>query len=81
MKSKVCQRADCFAWTQPQRYRNSCTALEDVVEWECPFYKSRGQMKDERDAMRLRAEFDDAYRAALAEYGIVFKKRGRGRDE
>lgn len=77
MKSKVCERPECFAWTQPQRYRNSCTALEDVVEWDCPFFKSRGQMKDEREAMRKRAERDDHYRELLTEYGIKFNKRGR----
>ena len=77
MKSKVCNRIECFAWTPPNRYRNSCTALEDVPECDCPFFKSKGQMKDEREAMRIRAEYDEAYRKTLEEYGVRFKKRGR----
>ena len=77
MRSKVCHRADCFAWTQPNRYRNSCTALEEVIEWECPFYKSKGEVKDEKEAMRDRTESDTEYRKLLEGYGIQFKKRGR----
>ena len=34
-------------------------------------------MKDEREAMRIRAEYDEAYRQKLEEYGVRFKKRGR----
>lgn len=78
MKSKVCNRIECFAWTPPNRYRNSCTALEEVPEFgECPFFKSKGQAKDEKEAMRIRAEYDEEYRQRLEEYGIRFKKRGR----
>ena len=36
-----------------------------------------GQVMDEREAMRVRAEKDMVYRNLLQEYGISFKKRGR----
>lgn len=80
MKSK-CEREDCFAWTS--RYANGCSALEELTEEECKFYKSKGTAKDEREAMRRRAETDPYYRQLLLEYGIKFKHRGRkpnGRD-
>ena len=74
---KQCNRAECFAWTTPARYKNCCTALEELPEGECPFFKSKGQMKDERESMRIRAEYDEDYRSRLEQYGIVFKKKGR----
>ena len=72
-----CERGECFAHTTPGRYKNCCTALEEVPEYECPFFKTRGQVKDEKEAMRLRASYDVAYRVTLEEYGIKFGTRGR----
>lgn len=72
-----CHRFDCFAHTTPRRYANCCTALEEVPNEECPFFKSKGVATDEKEAMRKRAESDSKYRALLEEYGISFKKRGR----
>lgn len=81
MIRRVCEKGGCFAWTSPNRYKNSCTALEEVPEGECPFYKSRGQVADEKLAMRLRAAHDKRYRLLLEDYGIKFSKRGRKTDE
>ena len=72
-----CEKTECFANTSPRRYKNRCTALEDVPEGDCPFFKSKGEIKDEREHMRKRAEKDEAYRKTLEEYGIVFRERGR----
>lgn len=72
-----CHRFDCFAHTTPRRYANCCTALTEIPFYECPFFKSKGEVMDEREAMRVRAEKDMVYRNLLQEYGISFKKRGR----
>lgn len=80
MNTISCDKESCFAWTQPSRYKNCCTALEEVFSYECPFYKSKGQVKDEREAMRLRASKDKKYRLLLEDYGIKFNKRGRKSD-
>ena len=76
MKHGVCDRQDCFAWTPPKRYRNSCTALEEIVEIDCPFYKSKGQIVDEKESMRKKAKHDPQYRKLLEDYGIKFRFRG-----
>ena len=76
-KVRQCDRTECFANTSPQRYRNCCTALEEVPMFECPFFKSKGEIKDERESMRKRADEDRTYRALLENYGIRFNKRGR----
>lgn len=81
MNRRVCDKGGCFAWTSPARYRNCCTALEEVPEGECPFYKSRGQIADEKLAMRMRASYDRDYKVLLENYGIKFSKRGRKADE
>lgn len=76
-----CNRAECFAWTTPARYKNCCTALEEIPEGECPFFKTKGQVKDEKVAMKIRALSDKLYRSHLEEYGIKFPKGGRGSGE
>lgn len=77
MKHIQCDKEECFAYTQPRRYRNCCIALEKVIEVDCPFYKSKGEVASERVQMRIRAEYDPLYRSRLEGYGIKFKKRGR----
>ena len=76
-----CDREDCFAWTTPKRYKNSCDALEEVDEFYCPFYKTKEQAREERKAMKRRARYDLAYRSRLEGYGIKFKYRGDDDDE
>lgn len=73
---KECKREDCFAYTGANRYKNCCTALEEIPEGECPFYKSKGKAKDEKAAMRRRAKDDPSYRVLLEGYGIKFGERG-----
>jgi len=80
MINRACEKGGCFAWTTPNRYKNCCTALEEVPEGECPFFKSRGQIADEKLAMRMRAKVDADYRRLLESYGITFSKRGRKSD-
>lgn len=77
MKHIQCDKEECFAYTQPRRYSNCCIALEEVIEGDCPFFKTRGQVNAEREEMRERAEVDVEYRERLKWYGIEFKKRGR----
>ena len=76
-----CNREECFAWTSPKRYKNCCLALEVVEEEDCPFYKSKGQIKDEKEKMRKRYWNDLTYRMTCEEYGLKFKKRGRKEDD
>ena len=81
MIGSQCKREDCFAWVSERRYKNCCTALDEVIEFECPFYKSKGQIKDEKEKMRKRYWNDLAYRMTCEEYGFKFKKRGRKEDD
>ena len=76
-----CDREDCFAHTGANRYKNCCTALEELPEdfSKCEFYKSKGQIKDEKERMRRKAESDEDYRILLEGYGIKFGKRGRSK--
>ena len=76
IEGEICKRQDCFAWVTTNRYRNCCSALEEVDAGECPFYKSRGQVVDEKQEMRRKAKQDFKYRKVLESYGIKFKFRG-----
>ena len=76
IEGEVCKRQDCFAWTYPHRYKNCCTALEEVDAGYCPFYKTKGQAVDEKQAMRRKAQYDPQYRKLLEYYGIKFRFKG-----
>lgn len=73
---KNCIREDCFAWTQPSRYKNGCTALEQIPAdcYACAFYKSKGQMLDDRLQQIERMKKDDDYKALCESYGIKIPK-------
>ena len=82
MKRK-CDREDCFAWTQPKRYGNCCTALEEAPDdpTQCEFYKTKAKVTSEKVSMRIRAEQDEKYRKLLEYYGVKYRKGGRKPNE
>lgn len=72
-----CYRDQCAFWCIPKKYKNCCTALEEVPELgeTCSFYKSKTQAYMDSAKHRERYLEDPKFRELCKHYGV--RPRGR----